>query len=160
MTLSRKHKGFTLIEIMIVVVIIGILAALAIPRFRQAALKSKIDEAKVVLKHIYEAAQSYYSQYGSYPSTADWGTFWVFHNASTKNDNWVSPPGFKVDKPSGYPRFTYVMLHLKNPATGETRFFRIYAWGWGPDSYDASVRKVNDLWVDEEGVIHGGEIMP
>jgi len=155
----NRRGGFTLVEIMIVVVIIGILAALAIPRFRTASLKSKISEAKVVLKHIYEAAQAYYSQYGTYPSTAPWGTFWFFNNASTKNTNWRVPPGFKVDRPSGYPRFTYVMCHARDPHTGKTVAFQIFAWGWGPDSWDASVRKVNDLWIDEQGEIHGGTIM-
>ena len=57
--LQRGQKGFTLIELMIVVVIIGILAALAIPRFMRATTKSKQSEAKQILKQIYTMQQSY-----------------------------------------------------------------------------------------------------
>jgi prepilin-type N-terminal cleavage/methylation domain-containing protein len=65
---SRIHnrKGFTLIELMIVVVIIGILAALAIPRFMQATTKSKQSEAKQILKQIYTMERAYRQEEGVY----------------------------------------------------------------------------------------------
>ena len=65
---SRFHnrKGFTLIELMIVVVIIGILAALAIPRFMQATTKSKQSEAKQILKQVYTMQRAYRQEYGTY----------------------------------------------------------------------------------------------
>jgi prepilin-type N-terminal cleavage/methylation domain-containing protein len=55
----HNRKGFTLIELMIVVVIIGILAALAIPRFMQATVKTKQSEAKGILKQIYTMQRTY-----------------------------------------------------------------------------------------------------
>jgi len=64
--LSGESKGFTLIELMIVVVIIGILAAIAIPRFMAASTKSKQSEAKLILKQIYEMERAYHQEYGTY----------------------------------------------------------------------------------------------
>ena len=55
-------KGFTLIELMIVVVIIGILAAMALPRFMRSTTKSKQSEAKLILKQIYVNERAYRQQ--------------------------------------------------------------------------------------------------
>jgi prepilin-type N-terminal cleavage/methylation domain-containing protein len=63
---KRNSKGFTLIELMIVVVIIGILAALAIPRFMKASAKSKTSEAQLVLKQIYTMERTYKQQFDVY----------------------------------------------------------------------------------------------
>ena len=62
----HNRKGFTLIELMIVVVIIGILAALAIPRFMQATTKSKQSEAKGILKQIYTMERAYRQETDNY----------------------------------------------------------------------------------------------
>jgi len=62
----RKFKGFTLIELMIVVAIIGILAALAIPNFMRFQAKSKQSEAKANLKSIFTAEKSYAAEKDKY----------------------------------------------------------------------------------------------
>jgi prepilin-type N-terminal cleavage/methylation domain-containing protein len=62
----KSNKGFTLIELMIVVVIIGILAALAIPRFMRSTTKAKQSEAKQLLKQIYTMQHAYRQEFDSY----------------------------------------------------------------------------------------------
>ena len=57
---TKAQKGFTLIELMIVVAIIGILAAVAIPAFMKYIKKSKTSEARQFVKKIYEGAREYY----------------------------------------------------------------------------------------------------
>ncbi|WP_428263008.1 type IV pilin protein [Haliangium sp.] len=57
---NSKQKGFTLIELMIVVAIIGILAVVAIPAFLRYMNKAKSTEAVTLVKKINEGARSYY----------------------------------------------------------------------------------------------------
>ena len=62
----NRQKGFTLIEHMIVVVIIGILAALAIPRFMSATTRARQAECKGILKQVYTMEQTQFQEHGFY----------------------------------------------------------------------------------------------
>ncbi|WP_241758516.1 type IV pilin protein [Myxococcus landrumensis] len=64
----KKKGGFTLIELMIVVAIIGILAAIAIPNFIRFQAKSKQSEAKTNLKAIFTAQKAYFGEKDKYVS--------------------------------------------------------------------------------------------
>ena len=62
----RNRKGFTLVELMIVVAIIGILAAIAIPNFLKFQAKSKMSEAKTNLGAIYTGELAYFGEQNRY----------------------------------------------------------------------------------------------
>ena len=66
--LHTRRGGFTLIELMIVVAIIGILAAIAIPNFLRFQLKAKSSEGKANLAAIRTAEESFFAEYGVYVS--------------------------------------------------------------------------------------------
>ena len=68
--MMKNRKGFTLIELMIVVAIIGILAAIAIPNFLKFQAKSKQSEAKTNLKGIYTAETGYFGEKNTYGNFA------------------------------------------------------------------------------------------
>jgi len=62
----RREAGFTLIELMIVVAIIGVLASIAVPSFRNYQLRSKRSEAYANLAGLARAQKSYFAEFNTY----------------------------------------------------------------------------------------------
>jgi len=64
-----NNKAFTLIEVLVVVLIIGILTSIAVPQYQRAVLKSRLSQAMTIAGIIRDAEHVYYSTYNTY--TAD-----------------------------------------------------------------------------------------
>ena len=120
--LQKKAKGFTLIELMIVVAIIGILAAIAIPNFLRYQAKSKQSEAKTNLGSIFTSQVAFFGEYDEFASSKD-----------HVNLGWA---------PEGTTRYAYSVSG--GGGTGSTTFT---AQATGNIDTDATV----DLWtIDQE----------
>src|SRR6476659_6504901 len=94
------QKGITLIELMIVVEIIGILAAIAIPNFVAYQAKSKQSETKVSLGAIFTSAVAYQAE---------------SNNPQSYAPNTISQIGWQ---PSGRPRYAFYYQDGVNLANG------------------------------------------
>jgi type IV pilus assembly protein PilE len=62
----QNDRGFSLTELLVVIVIIGILAALALPKFITVITRAKATEAKLMLKQVYQLQQTYYMEHDVY----------------------------------------------------------------------------------------------
>jgi type IV pilus assembly protein PilA len=134
----RKQEGFTLIELMIVVAIIGILAAIAIPNFLQYQLKSRQSEAKVNLNAIKTSQIAFQAEKSCYLGIPTMGALGAVPVANTKTIPvaWPSTAagqpyaatvlaagqGFCVAPPAGVAVFQGNFTDIGFVASGNTAF--------------------------------------
>lgn len=66
---SSRNRGFSLVELMVVVVVIGLLAMMAIPRYNMTAHRSKEKEADMFLSQLYRLQQAYRAENNAWATT-------------------------------------------------------------------------------------------
>jgi type IV pilus assembly protein PilA len=129
----RSWPAFTLIELMIVVAIIGILAAIAIPNFVKFQCRSKQAEAKTNLKALYTAQGSYRAEYDTYLALAATG-----YSGVPLNSLGFQPQGAKI-------RYDYTATASATLYTGTaTGFLDVAGDSWGLDS-ENNLYSINDV---------------
>lgn len=107
---SLKAKGFTLVEILIVVVILGILAAIVIPQFTSASESAKASSLVTQLQSLRSQLELYQLQHnGQYPTVAD---FWDQMTEETDIDGTVVASTF-----TGKKYGPYLQKAITNPFT-------------------------------------------
>lgn len=166
-TSKRDYAAFTLIELLIVVAIIAILAAIAVPNFLEAQTRSKVSRAKADMRSISTAIESYVVDYNREPkvlragavNAGDFSHWWGFvpsaittpvaymssipvmpFNDASITNAWIAAGGTEGNQPYTMIRNTYI------PAFGP-------AWqpGEGPKN-SPRLEPYRDIYVD--GVFH------
>jgi prepilin-type N-terminal cleavage/methylation domain-containing protein len=73
-SLKQKDSGFTIVELLIVIVVIGILAGLVITTFNGIQQKARDTERETDIKALHGQVEAFYAQKGYYPSLTDMNT--------------------------------------------------------------------------------------
>lgn len=95
MTLKRNQQGFTIVELLIVIVVIGILAALVITTFTGIQQRARDTERETDIKAIHGQVEAYYAQNGRYPTLAN------LNDADWRSDNMKGLDSDALKDPKG-----------------------------------------------------------
>lgn len=171
---ADSNKGFTLIEILIVVAIIAILAAIALPNYLAAQTRSKVSRARAELQTLATALESYYVDNNDYPpdtnhGSGDWQSIYTWIPVTTPIAYLTSIPrdqyyGYSFFSGEFYGFYTYVH-EPKGRQAGPNEnsiLFRWYAYSFGPsrtnEIHKADWFPVTALYDPTNGVISYGQI--
>lgn len=119
----HAQQGFTLIEVMVVVVILGILAALIVPNVMGRGEKAKVDTSKITTANVASALDQYKLDNNKYPNTQEGLDALINQPASAKN--WMAGGYLK----GGYPKDSWDN-DLQYVAPGSSgRAYDLYSFG-------------------------------
>ena len=110
----RKNSGFSIVELMVVVAIVGVLAALAIPTFTSYIYRARVTEATNFLGEVKQRQESYRSEFGRYAAVNgdDWGTYNPSTVPGSNPVSWESTDEWSQlgARPDGPIRFQYATV--------------------------------------------------
>lgn len=133
----RENRGFTLVEIMVVVVILGILAATIIPMFRGTTHDAKVGTAKSHIAELENALERFYIHLDRYP-TAEEGLAALVEAPSDGRDAWRGPY-VKTVRPDPWKHpYQYRIPGVRHPTSFDL-------WSRGADGADGGEEEGADI---------------
>ncbi len=140
---TPRPRGFTLLELMVVVTIVGLLSSIALPSFNRMLLRARTAERRAVLRGIQQVVEDYYIQNDRYPTGA---TPWT-----TISTTWNPPlPPQPVKRPMDPTVFGWSTLYMSLNVQGGTYYsYMVFAMDQpAPGVRQMQVYAVGDLDAD------------
>ncbi len=155
---SNAEAGFTLVELMIVVGIIGLLAAIAVPNFISYQARSRRSEAYVNLAAVARIQSAYQAERGEFFEAGAWPDFTAYGGLSTRKMNWdAASEAAYADlgwRPEGQVFYTYESNTGATPCTCTMCFTVTAAGDVDDDDLKSAVMYVHPE-MTAEGVVSG-----
>ncbi len=137
-TYPRARKGFTLVELAVVIVIIGVLAAFGVPRFLKSVERSKAAEAFSYLSAVRSSQERYLAQYGQYAT-----------DLTTLDIQFPNPAYFTVGTPTagstGQIQNSWTLTLTRTGASAGYGAYTVVYTDQGYDSTNSGIQTIPDI---------------